>query len=128
MIKPTLNYGDLNQADIVVEAVFENMELKKKVFGEIDKVAKPGAVLPVEHVDVLSSTRSSCPMTMAGYTCPTVITFQPGQRDEVVGNRPLKQSKQEVLATSMALAKRLGKVGVLVGNCWGFVGNRMFGP
>ena len=61
MIKPTLNYGDLKEADIVVEAVFENMELKKKVFAEIDKVAKPGAVLASNtstlNIDEIASAR-----------------------------------------------------------------------
>ncbi len=126
MIKPTLNYGDLNQADIVVEAVFENMALKKKVFGEIDKVAKPGAVLASNtstlNIDEIASSTSRPQMVVGNHF------FSPANVMKLLEIVRGKQSKQEVLATSMALAKRLGKVGVLVGNCWGFVGNRMFGP
>ena len=126
MIKPTLDYGDLKQADIVVEAVFENMELKKKVFGEIDKVAKPGAVLASNtstlNVDEIASATSRPEMVVGNHF------FSPANVMKLLEIVRGKQSKQEVLATSMALAKRLGKVGVLVGNCWGFVGNRMFGP
>ena len=126
MIKPTLNYADINQADIVVEAVFENMELKKKVFGEIDKVAKPGAVLASNtstlNIDEIAGATSRPQMVVGNHF------FSPANVMKLLEIVRGKQSKQEVLATSMALAKRLGKVGVLVGNCWGFVGNRMFGP
>jgi 3-hydroxyacyl-CoA dehydrogenase len=126
MIKPTLNYADIGQADIVVEAVFENMELKKRVFGEIDKVAKPGAVLASNtstlNIDEIAGATSRPQMVVGNHF------FSPANVMKLLEIVRGKQSKQEVLATSMALAKKLGKVGVLVGNCWGFVGNRMFGP
>ncbi|HEV8069500.1 MAG TPA: 3-hydroxyacyl-CoA dehydrogenase NAD-binding domain-containing protein [Planctomycetaceae bacterium] len=126
MIKPTLNYEDIKDADIVVEAVFENMELKKKVFGEIDKVAKPGAVLASNtstlDVDAIAASTKRPQMVVGNHF------FSPANVMKLLEIVRGKQSSKEVLATSMALAKKLGKVGVLVGNCWGFVGNRMFGP
>lgn len=126
MIRPTLDYNDLNEADIVVEAVFENMELKKQVFAEIDKVAKPAAVLASNtstlNIDEIAASTSRPEMVVGNHF------FSPANVMKLLEIVRGKQSKQEVLATSMALAKRLGKVGVLVGNCWGFVGNRMFGP
>jgi 3-hydroxyacyl-CoA dehydrogenase len=126
MIKPTLNYEDIKDADIVVEAVFENMELKKKVFGEIDKVAKSGAVLASNtstlDVDAIAASTKRPQMVVGNHF------FSPANVMKLLEIVRGKQSSKEVLATSMALAKKLGKVGVLVGNCWGFVGNRMFGP
>jgi 3-hydroxyacyl-CoA dehydrogenase len=126
MIRPTLDYNDLKEADIVVEAVFENMELKKKVFTEIDKVAKPGAVLASNtstlNIDEIASATKRPQMVVGNHF------FSPANVMKLLEIVRGKQSDKTVLATSMALAKRLGKVGVLVGNCWGFVGNRMFGP
>ncbi|HXY37673.1 MAG TPA: 3-hydroxyacyl-CoA dehydrogenase NAD-binding domain-containing protein [Planctomycetaceae bacterium] len=126
MIKPTLNYDDIKEADIVVEAVFENMELKKKVFGEIDKVAKPGAVLASNtstlDIDQIAGATRRPQMVVGNHF------FSPANVMKLLEIVRGMQSSKEVLATSMSLAKKLGKVGVLVGNCWGFVGNRMFGP
>ena len=102
------------------------MELKKKVFAEIDKVARPGAVLASNtstlNIDEIASSTSRPEMVVGNHF------FSPANVMKLLEIVRGKKSKQEVLATSMALAKRLGKVGVLVGNCWGFVGNRMFGP
>ena len=102
------------------------MELKKKVFGEIDKVAKPGAVLASNtstlDVDQIAGSTKRPQMVVGNHF------FSPANVMKLLEIVRGKQSSKEVLATSMALAKKLGKVGVLVGNCWGFVGNRMFGP
>jgi 3-hydroxyacyl-CoA dehydrogenase len=126
LIKPTLDYADLKNADIVVEAVFENMALKKQVFGEIDKVARPGAVLASNtstlNIDEIASATSRPEAVVGNHF------FSPANVMKLLEIVRGSRSSQEVLATSMALARRLGKVGVLVGNCWGFVGNRMFGP
>jgi len=126
LIQPTLDYKDLGQADIVVEAVFENMELKKKVFGEIDAVAKEGAVLASNtstlDIDAIASATRRPEMVIGHHF------FSPANVMKLLEIVRGKATRPEVLATSMALSKRLGKVGVLVGNCWGFVGNRMFGP
>jgi 3-hydroxyacyl-CoA dehydrogenase len=126
LIKPTLDFNDLKEADIVVEAVFENMALKKQVFAEIDKVAKPGAILAsntstLDIDEIASATKR--PESVIGHHF-----FSPANVMKLVEIVRGKKTKKEVIATSMALAKTLKKIGVLVGNCWGFVGNRMFMP
>ncbi len=124
LITPTLSYDGFGAADVVVEAVFEDMELKKKVFAEIDEVAGPAAILASNtstlNVDeIASATRRPHMVIGHHYFSPANVM----RLLEIV--RGSKTSPQ-VIATSMDLARRLGKVGVLVGNCRGFVGNRMF--
>lgn len=126
LIRPTLTYDEFAEADIIVEAVFEEMALKKQVFAELDSVAKKGAVLASNtstlDVDEIASATSRPQMVIGHhyFAPPNVMRLL-----EIV--RGAKSSDQ-VIATSMDLARRLGKVGVLVGNCRGFVGNRMYGP
>ncbi len=126
LITPTLDFKDIGQADIVVEAVFENMELKKQVFREIDSAAKQGAVLATNtstlNVDEIAAATSRPEMVIGHHF------FSPANVMKLLEIVRGSATKPEVIATSMALAKRLRKVGVLVGNCWGFVANRMFGP
>jgi 3-hydroxyacyl-CoA dehydrogenase len=126
LIKPTLDFNDLKDADIITEAVFENMSLKKQVFAEIDKVAKPGAVLASNtstlDIDEIASATKRPEMVIGHHY------FSPANVMKLVEIVRGAKTNKEVIATSMALAKRLKKVGVLVGNCWGFVANRMFGP
>jgi 3-hydroxyacyl-CoA dehydrogenase len=126
LIAPTVDYQELSDADIIVEAVFEGMELKKHVFGEIDQVAKPNAVLATN-----TSTLDIDQIAVATQRPESVIGhhfFSPANVMRLLEIVRGEASSDEVIATSMDLAKRLGKVGVLVGNCFGFVGNRMFGP
>ncbi len=126
LIHPTLDYDDFEDADIIVEAVFEGMELKKKIFGEIDFIARPGAVLATNtstlSIDEIAAATSR-PQDVIGHHF-----FSPANVMRLLEIVRGKETSKEVIATSMALAKRLKKVGVLVGNCPGFVGNRMFGP
>jgi 3-hydroxyacyl-CoA dehydrogenase len=125
LIEPTLTYDRFAEADIVVEAVFEGMELKKQVFAELDRFARPDAILASNtstlDVDAIASATGR-PEQVIGhhYFSPANVM----RLLEIVRGR---QTSPAVLATSMALARTLGKVGVLVGNCRGFVGNRMFG-
>ncbi|HYL98602.1 MAG TPA: 3-hydroxyacyl-CoA dehydrogenase NAD-binding domain-containing protein [Blastocatellia bacterium] len=126
MITPTLTYDGFSNADIVVEAVFENMDLKKKVFSELDKVCKPDAILASNtstlNVDEIAAMTSR-PDHVIGHHF-----FSPANVMRLLEIVRGKETSKETIATSMALAKKLKKVGVLVGNCWGFVGNRMVGP
>jgi 3-hydroxyacyl-CoA dehydrogenase len=126
MLKPVVSYDGFDQADIVVEAVFESMELKKKVFAELDKVANPGAILASNtstlDIDEIASMTSR-PEQVIGHHF-----FSPANVMRLLEIVRGKRTSKAVIATSMALARRLRKVGVLVGNCRGFVGNRMFGP
>lgn len=126
LIQPTLNYDRFGEADIVVEAVFEGMELKKQVFSEIDRVARPDAILASNtstlDIDALASATGR-PQQVIGHHF-----FSPANVMRLMEIVRGKQSSPKTIATSMALAKKLGKIGVLVGNCRGFVGNRMFEP
>ncbi len=126
LITPTLNYEGFEEADIVTEAVFEGMELKKEVFTELDKVCKPGAILASNtstlNIDEIASVTSR-PRQVIGHHY-----FSPANVMRLLEIVRGKATSKEVIATSMALAKRLKKVGVLVGNCRGFVGNRMLAP
>jgi 3-hydroxyacyl-CoA dehydrogenase len=126
LIKPTLSYEDFNQADMVIEAVFEGMALKKEVFAELDRVCKPGAILASNtstlNIDEIASATSRPDFVVGTHF------FSPANVMRLLEIVRGKASSKEVVATMMQLAKKLGKVGVLVGNCRGFVGNRMFHP
>jgi 3-hydroxyacyl-CoA dehydrogenase len=126
LITPTLTYDGFEEADIVVEAVFEGMELKKQVFAELDKVCKPQAILASNtstlNIDEIAAATSR-PHLVIGHHF-----FSPANVMRLLEIVRGKATSQEVIATSMQLAKRLKKVGVLVGNCRGFVGNRMLAP
>jgi len=126
LIKPTLTYDGFEQADMVVEAVFEGMALKKQVFGDLDKICKQGAILASNtstlNIDEIASATSR-PESVIG-----THFFSPANVMRLLEIVRGKASSKEVIATCMQLSKKLGKVGVLVGNCRGFVGNRMFGP
>jgi 3-hydroxyacyl-CoA dehydrogenase len=126
LIKPTLNYDEFGKADMVVEAVFEGMALKKQVFGELDRVCKPGAILASN-----TSTLNIDEIAQATKRPQSVIGthfFSPANVMRLLEIVRGKASSKDVVATCMQLSKKIGKIGVLVGNCRGFVGNRMFGP
>jgi 3-hydroxyacyl-CoA dehydrogenase len=124
LIQPTLNYERFREADIVAEAVFEEMALKKKVFAELNKAARPDAILASNtstlDIDQIASATTR-PERVIGHHF-----FSPANVMRLLEIVRGKKTSNEVISTSMALAKTLGKVGVLVGNCYGFVGNRMF--
>ncbi len=126
LIRPTLTFDGFGDADIIAEAVFENMELKKKVFAELDKVARPDAILATNtstlDVDAIAAATSR-PQQVIGHHF-----FSPANVMKLLEIVRGKKTNPAVIATSLALAKTLGKVGVLVGNAWGFVGNRLFFP
>jgi 3-hydroxyacyl-CoA dehydrogenase len=126
LIQPILSYDGFDNADMVVEAVFEGMALKKEVFGQLDRVCKPGAILASNtstlNIDEIASATSR-PQSVIG-----THFFSPANVMRLLEIVRGKATSKEVIATCMQLSKRLGKVGVLVGNCMGFVGNRMFGP
>ncbi|HZU29529.1 MAG TPA: 3-hydroxyacyl-CoA dehydrogenase NAD-binding domain-containing protein [Candidatus Angelobacter sp.] len=126
LIKPTLSYDGFESADMVIEAVFEGMALKKQIFGDLDKICKKGAILASN-----TSTLSIDEIASATGRPEAVIGthfFSPANVMRLLELVRGKATSKEVIATCMQLSKKLGKVGVLVGNCRGFVGNRMFGP
>ena len=126
LIQPTLAYDGFETADIIVEAVFEGMELKKQVFGELDKIARQDAILASNtstlNIDEIASATSRPQMVIGTHF------FSPANVMRLLEIVRGRATSKEVIATCMALSKKLGKLGVLVGNCRGFVGNRMFGP
>jgi 3-hydroxyacyl-CoA dehydrogenase len=126
LITPTLTYDGFEEADIVTEAVFEGMELKKQVFGELDQICKPDAILASNtstlNIDEIASATSR-PEWVIGHHY-----FSPANVMRLLEMVRGKATSDVVIATSMALSKKLRKVGVLVGNCRGFVGNRMLYP
>ena len=126
LIRPTLDYSEFAGVDMVVEAVYESMALKKEVFSQLDRVCKPGAILATNtsslSIDEIASATSR-PQSVIGthfFSPANVMRLLEIVRGAATG--------KEVIATCMQLSKKLSKVGVLVGNCMGFVGNRMFGP
>jgi 3-hydroxyacyl-CoA dehydrogenase len=126
LITPQLSYDGFDQADIIVEAVFEGMVLKKQVFGEIDAIAKPSCVLASNtstlDIDEIASATKRPEMVIGHHF------FSPANVMRLLEVVRGKATGKEVIATSMALAKKLKKVAVLAGNCRGFIGNRMLGP
>ncbi len=126
LIKPTLSYDDFASADMVIEAVFEGMGLKKEVFAELDRVCKPDAIMASNtstlNIDEIASVTSR-PESVIG-----THFFSPANVMRLLEVVRGRKSSKDVIATCMQLGKRIGKVAVLVGNCWGFVGNRMFLP
>lgn len=126
LIRPTLDYGDLSEADIVIEAVFEEMDLKKQVFEKLDAVCKAGAVLATNtstlDVDEIAASTGR-PEQVIG-----LHFFSPANIMKLLEIVRGDKTSKEVIATSFALSKRIRKIGVLVGVCDGFVGNRMVDP
>ena len=126
LIKPVLSYDEFSSADMVVEAVFEGMALKKDVFADLDRVCRPGAILATNtstlNIDGIAEVTSR-PEDVIG-----THFFSPANVMRLLEIVRGTKSTKEVIATCMQLSKKLGKIGVLVGNCRGFVGNRMFGP
>jgi len=126
LIQPVLSYDRFPEVDIVVEAVFEEMELKQEVFAELDEACKADAILATNtsslDIDRIASVTAH-PRRVIGhhfFAPPSVMRLV-----EIVRG---KATSREVIASSMALARKLNKVGVLVGNCFGFAGNRMYLP
>ena len=125
-ITPTLTYDDFSKADLVIEAVFEGMALKKEVFKQLDRVCKAGTIL-ASNTSTLSIDEIASSTSRPEFVIGTHF-FSPANVMRLLEIVRGKATSKEVIATCMQFSKTLGKVGVLVGNCRGFVGNRMFGP
>jgi 3-hydroxyacyl-CoA dehydrogenase len=123
LITPVTSYDQFERVDIVVEAVFEDMELKKRTFAELGRVTTAGCILATNSstldVDEFAGA-SGRPGMVIGHHF-----FSPANVMKLVEIVRGKETSADTIATSMRLAKRLGKIGVVVGNCFGFVANRM---
>jgi 3-hydroxyacyl-CoA dehydrogenase len=124
LITPTLSYDGFEKADVIIEAVFENMALKKEIFTRLDQIAKPGALLASNtsslNIDDIAATTSR-PSSFIG-----LHFFSPANVMRLLEIVRGKETSDEAITSAFALGKLMKKVGVLVGNCHGFVGNRMF--
>jgi len=125
LLKPTLSYDDLSQADLIIEAVFETMAIKKEVFGKLEKVAKKGAILASNtsylSIDEIANSTAR-PQDVVG-----MHFFSPANVMRLLEIVRGEKTAQDVLMTVVDLAKRIKKVGVVCGNRDGFIGNRMLG-
>lgn len=123
LISGSTDMNGLADADVVIEAVFENMDLKKEIFGKLDDICKPGAILASNtstlDVDEIAAATSRPEAVMGTHF------FSPANVMKLLENVRAEKTSPETIATIMAMTKKIGKVGVLVGVCDGFVGNRM---
>lgn len=126
LIVGATDYAEVSAADVVIEAVFENMALKKKIFATLDDCCKDGAILATNTstLDVAEiSTATKRPQDVVG-----LHFFSPAQVMRLLEVVRTDETSDEIIATSMKLAGRLRKVGVLSANQYGFIGNRMMDP
>ena len=124
-LTPTLALEDLKDADLIIEAIFENMPIKKEIFGKLDTIAKAGAILASNtsylNVDEIASATSR-PESVVG-----MHFFSPANVMRLLEVVNGAKTDKQVLATAMAVGKQIGKIGVVSGVCHGFIGNRMLG-
>jgi 3-hydroxyacyl-CoA dehydrogenase len=125
-LKPTLSLEDLADCDLIIEAVFENMEVKKEIFGKLDGIAKAGAILAsnTSYLDIDEIAAStSRPQDVVG-----LHFFSPANIMKLLEVVRGAKTAPDVLVTAMQLAKKIKKVAVVAGVCHGFIGNRMLMP
>jgi len=126
ILTPTLSLDDLADCDLIIEAVYENMDVKKDIFGKLDKIAKPGAILAsnTSYLDVDEiATATSRPGDVLG-----MHFFSPANVMKLLEVVRGEKTAPDALATAMAIGKKIGKVAVVAGVCDGFIGNRMLKP
>jgi 3-hydroxyacyl-CoA dehydrogenase len=123
LLSPGVNLDALSDCDLIIEAVYENMDIKKEVFRKLDKIAKPGAILASNtsylNIDEIASVtgRPDHVLGMHFFSPANVMRLLEVVRGE--------KTAKPVIATVMQLARKIGKIAALVGVCHGFVGNRM---
>jgi 3-hydroxyacyl-CoA dehydrogenase len=122
-LTPSLSLEDLADCDLVIEAVYESMDVKKEVFGKLDAICKPGAILAsnTSYLDVDEiAAATSRPQDVVG-----MHFFSPANVMKLLEVVRGAKTADDVLATAMAIGKKIGKVAVVAGVCHGFIGNRM---
>ena len=126
LITGSIDYTSLGNADLVIEAVFEDPDLKKQIFAKLDEVCKQGAILATntsyQDVDAIASVTQR-PQDVIG-----LHFFSPAHIMKLLEVVRGEKTADDVLATCMKLAKRIRKVPVVSGVCYGFIGNRMLQP
>jgi 3-hydroxyacyl-CoA dehydrogenase len=126
LLTPTLSLENLADCDLIIEAVFENMDVKKEIFGKLDKIAKPGGILASNtsylNIDEIAASTSR-PQDVLG-----LHFFSPANVMKLLEVVRGAKTAPDVLVTAMQLAKKIRKVAVVAGVCHGFIGNRMLMP
>ncbi len=124
LIRPQLDLRGFEDVDLIIEAVFENMALKKEIFRDLDAVARPGCILATNtstlDIDTIASVAQR-PESVVG-----LHFFSPANVMRLLEIVRGRATSRDVVGAAMAFAKQLKKVGVVAGNCPGFIGNRMF--
>ena len=123
LLSPTLDYADLADCDLVIEAVYESMDVKKQVFARLDEVVKQGAIL-ASNTSYLDIDEIATATERPGYVLGLHF-FSPANVMKLLEIVRGAQTRDDVLATCMKLAKKIGKVAAVSGVCPGFIGNRM---
>ncbi len=126
LLASTTDYADIADVDLVIEAVFENMEIKKKVFQTLDEVCRPGAILAsntstLDVNEIAAATRR--PQDVVG-----LHFFSPANVMRLLEIVRGARTADDVLMTTIKTAQRINKVPVVAGVCWGFIGNRVLEP
>jgi 3-hydroxyacyl-CoA dehydrogenase len=126
LITPTLDYAALGDADMIIEAVFESMALKKEIFAKLDSVAKPGAILGTNtstlDIDEIAAVTHR-PQDVIG-----LHFFSPANVMQLLEIVQCAKTAPEVVITALDIARTIRKVGVVAKVCYGFIGNRMMDP
>ncbi|MCD1621625.1 3-hydroxyacyl-CoA dehydrogenase NAD-binding domain-containing protein [Citromicrobium bathyomarinum] len=123
ILTPTLEYSDLADCDLVIEAVYESMDVKKDVFGKLDEVVKDGAIL-ASNTSYLNIDEIATATKRPGYVLGLHF-FSPANVMKLLEVVRGENTRDDVLATAMKLSKKIGKVAAVSGVCPGFIGNRM---
>jgi len=125
-LQPTLDFAALADCDLIIEAVYENMDVKKEIFGRLDKIAKPGAILAsnTSYLNINEIAASiSRPADVVG-----MHFFSPANVMKLLEVVRGDKTAPDVLLTAMGIGKKIRKVPVVAGVCHGFIGNRMLMP
>ena len=123
-IQGTCLYQDLSEVDLVIEAAFENLQVKKEIFAELDRVCKPSAILAsnTSYLDINAIADATIrPEKVLG-----MHFFSPAHIMKLLEVVRADKTADQTLLTAMRLGKKIGKIAVAVGVCYGFVGNRMY--
>ena len=123
LLTPSLSLDDLAECDLIIEAIYENMDVKKEVFGKLDRIVKQGAILAsnTSYLDVNEiASATARPQDVLG-----MHFFSPANEMKLLEVVRGDKTAPDALATAMAIGKKIGKIAVVAGVCHGFIGNRM---
>jgi len=126
LLSPTLDFNALADCDLIIEAVYENMDVKKEVFGRLDKIAKPGAIL-ASNTSYLNINEIAASISRPGDVVGMHF-FSPANVMKLLEVVRGDKTAPDVLLTAMQIGKKIRKVAVVAGVCHGFIGNRMLMP